>query len=63
LLVDFTNQLKKKGMYYKEALVEAGRLRLRPILMTTIAMAVGMIPVATSKVQMQNGKMVWRGFL
>lgn len=49
LLVDFTNQLKKKGMYYKEALVEAGRLRLRPILMTTIAMAVGMIPVAMAK--------------
>lgn len=49
LLVDFTNQLKKKGMYYKDALVEAGRLRLRPILMTTIAMAVGMIPVAMAK--------------
>lgn len=49
LLVDFANQLKKKGMYYKDALVEAGRLRLRPILMTTIAMAVGMIPVAIAK--------------
>jgi len=49
LLVDFTNQLKKKGMYFKDALVEAGRLRLRPILMTTIAMAVGMIPVAIAK--------------
>jgi HAE1 family hydrophobic/amphiphilic exporter-1 len=49
LLVDFTNQLKKNGMYYKDALVEAGRLRLRPILMTTIAMAVGMIPVAMAK--------------
>lgn len=49
ILVDFTNQLKEKGMYYKDALVEAGRLRLRPILMTTIAMAVGMIPVAMAK--------------
>lgn len=49
LLVDFTNQLKQRGMYYKDALVEAGRLRLRPILMTTIAMVVGMIPVAIAK--------------
>jgi len=49
LLVDFTNQLKKNGMYYKDAIVEAGRLRLRPILMTTLAMVFGMIPVAIAK--------------
>jgi HAE1 family hydrophobic/amphiphilic exporter-1 len=46
LIVDFTNQLKEKGMYYKEALVLAGKERMRPILMTSIAMIVGMLPIA-----------------
>jgi len=46
LLVDCTNQLKEKGHNVKEALLEAGRTRLRPILMTTIAMVIGMLPLA-----------------
>ena len=46
LIVDFTNQLKATGMHYKEALIRAGKTRLRPILMTTTAMVVGMIPIA-----------------
>lgn len=46
LIVDFTNQLKEKGMHYSEALIEAGKTRLRPILMTTTAMVIGMIPIA-----------------
>ncbi|HEX8548407.1 MAG TPA: efflux RND transporter permease subunit [Cytophagaceae bacterium] len=46
LLVDFTNHLKSEGMPVKEALIEAGRERLRPILMTTIAMILGMLPIA-----------------
>ncbi len=46
LLVDFTNQLRSKGMAIEEALVEAGSVRLRPILMTTFAMILGMLPVA-----------------
>jgi hydrophobic/amphiphilic exporter-1 (mainly G- bacteria), HAE1 family len=49
LIVDFANKLKAEGMYYRDALIEAGKLRLRPILMTTIAMVVGMIPVAVAK--------------
>jgi HAE1 family hydrophobic/amphiphilic exporter-1 len=49
LLVDFTNQLKEKGRSTKEALLEAGPIRLRPILMTTIAMIAGMMPVALAK--------------
>lgn len=46
LVVDFTNNLKEKGMGTNEALLEATRERLRPVLMTTIAMVVGMMPVA-----------------
>lgn len=49
LIVDFTNQLKAKGMYFKEALIVAGKERMRPILMTTLAMAVGMLPIALAK--------------
>ena len=46
LIVDFTNQLKERGMYYKEALIMAGKERMRPILMTSISMIVGMLPIA-----------------
>jgi len=46
LVVDFTNHLKEKGMTTEEALLEATKERLRPILMTTIAMVAGMMPVA-----------------
>lgn len=46
LLVDFANDLKIKGVPLKEALLEATRQRFRPIVMTTLAMAIGMLPVA-----------------
>ena len=46
LLVDFTNQLRKGGQERAPAILEAGRIRLRPILMTTFAMVFGMIPLA-----------------
>jgi HAE1 family hydrophobic/amphiphilic exporter-1 len=46
LLVDFANQRRERGMAMNDALVEAGQLRLRPILMTTAAMIFGMLPVA-----------------
>jgi HAE1 family hydrophobic/amphiphilic exporter-1 len=46
LIVDFTNQLKADGMHYKEALLKAGKERMRPILMTTLAMVIGMLPIA-----------------
>jgi HAE1 family hydrophobic/amphiphilic exporter-1 len=48
LIVDFTNHLKEKGMSTYSALLEAVKERMRPILMTTIAMVVGMIPIATA---------------
>jgi HAE1 family hydrophobic/amphiphilic exporter-1 len=47
LLVDYTNTLRRQGMSRSEALLAAGPVRLRPILMTTAAMVFGMIPVAT----------------
>jgi HAE1 family hydrophobic/amphiphilic exporter-1 len=46
LLVDYTNTLRERGMSRREALLTAGPVRLRPILMTTFAMVCGMLPVA-----------------
>lgn len=46
LLVDYTNTLRERGMDRFEALIESGGTRLRPIMMTTIALVAGMLPVA-----------------
>ncbi len=46
LMVDFTNQQRREGMGRREALISAARVRLRPILMTTLAMIFGMLPLA-----------------
>jgi HAE1 family hydrophobic/amphiphilic exporter-1 len=46
LLVDFIQQAVKEGMNREQAILVAGRTRLRPILMTTAAMVVGMLPLA-----------------
>ncbi|TDQ10249.1 efflux RND transporter permease subunit [Pedobacter metabolipauper] len=46
ILVDFTNQMKKEGKTTHDALILANHARLRPILMTTIAMVIGMMPIA-----------------
>ncbi|MEO7456969.1 MAG: efflux RND transporter permease subunit [Gemmatimonadaceae bacterium] len=46
LLVDFTNQLREGGQERAPALMSAGRIRLRPIIMTTVAMIFGMLPLA-----------------
>jgi HAE1 family hydrophobic/amphiphilic exporter-1 len=46
LLVDFINQSRKEGMARLDAIVEAGRVRLRPIMMTSLAMIFGMLPLA-----------------
>ncbi len=48
LLVDFTNKAREEGKSIKEALMEAGKERLRPILMTTLTMIFGMLPIALS---------------
>ncbi len=49
LLVEFTNQLRHQGKRTMDALLEAGQVRLRPILMTTVAMIAGMVPVALAR--------------
>src|SRR5690606_21248830 len=46
ILVDFTNQRKAEGVSTYNALIQANHARLRPILMTTIAMVMGMLPIA-----------------
>jgi HAE1 family hydrophobic/amphiphilic exporter-1 len=46
LLVDFTNQQRDKGKSRRDALLAAARTRLRPIIMTTVAMIFGMLPLA-----------------
>lgn len=61
LIVDFTNELIKEGKDLTEALIEAGKERLRPILMTTLAMVFGMLPLAIASgagAELKNG-MAW----
>ncbi len=48
LIVDFANKLQEEGMSPFDAVVDAARLRLRPILMTTFAMVFGAVPLAFS---------------
>jgi HAE1 family hydrophobic/amphiphilic exporter-1 len=49
LLIDYTNQLRKKGTNKIDALVEAGTVRMRPILMTTLTTVLGLLPMAISR--------------
>jgi hydrophobic/amphiphilic exporter-1 (mainly G- bacteria), HAE1 family len=46
LLVDFAIRMREQGMERSEALLQAAKVRLRPILMTTLAMIFGMVPLA-----------------
>jgi len=48
LIVEFANQKREEGLSRMEAVLEASRLRLRPILMTSLAMALGSLPLALS---------------
>jgi HAE1 family hydrophobic/amphiphilic exporter-1 len=46
ILVDYMNRLKKKGISREKVVVEGGRVRLRPILMTAVTTILGLIPLA-----------------
>jgi HAE1 family hydrophobic/amphiphilic exporter-1 len=46
LLVDYTNTLRARGRSLREAALEAGAIRMRPVLMTTVSTICGMLPVA-----------------
>lgn len=46
ILIDYTNQLRRKGMGLEEALKEAGRVRMRPVLMTAFTTVFGLLPMA-----------------
>lgn len=46
LLIDYTRRLRNQGMERTAALIEAGKTRFRPIVMTTLAMIIGMLPLA-----------------
>jgi hydrophobe/amphiphile efflux-1 (HAE1) family protein len=46
LLIDFAKTSEEEGLSRREALIQAGRVRLRPILMTTFALIAGMVPIA-----------------
>ncbi len=48
LIVEFANQKREEGLAKMEAVLEASKLRLRPILMTSLAMALGVLPIALS---------------
>jgi Cation/multidrug efflux pump len=49
LVVDFANQLREQGVGLREALLEATKLRFRPVLMTNIAMVIGLLPIALAQ--------------
>ena len=54
ILVDYINQLLERGLKLNDAIVEAGKVRLRPILMTSFALIAGMIPVAIGLNEVSN---------
>jgi HAE1 family hydrophobic/amphiphilic exporter-1 len=56
VLVDYTKQLRVGGMGLNEAIVTGGRTRLRPVLMTSLAMIFGMVPLALSR---GEGSEIW----
>ena len=68
LIIEFANQLRKKGLKVREALIEASTARLRPILMTSLATVLGALPIAMalgagSKSRMGMGIVIIGGLL
>ena len=68
LLVDFANQARRAGASVRDALLQAGQIRLRPIIMTTAAMVFGMLPLALAlndggEIQAPMGRAIIGGLL
>ena len=57
VLVDFTNLLRDRGMAVKQAVVQGGKSRLRPVLMTALTTLLAMVPLAIST---GEGSTTWR---
>ncbi|MFZ0797417.1 MAG: multidrug efflux RND transporter permease subunit [Terriglobales bacterium] len=56
LIVEFAEQLRERGMTILDAAVEAARIRLRPILMTSCAFILGVVPLVTASGAGENGR-------
>src|SRR6202171_2320149 len=56
LIVEFAEQLRKQGRTILEAAIEAARIRLRPILMTSLAFILGVVPLVTASGAGENGR-------
>ncbi len=56
VLVDYINQLRKEGMELFEAVEEAGKTRMRPVLMTALTTILGMVPLA---IELGSGAETW----
>ncbi|MGA3090630.1 MAG: multidrug efflux RND transporter permease subunit [Terriglobales bacterium] len=56
LIVEFAEQLRERGMTILESAVESARIRLRPILMTSLAFILGVVPLVTASGAGENGR-------
>ncbi len=59
LLVDYTINLRASGLSAREAALEAGPLRMRPVLMTAVSTIFGMLPVALGPATAPSGAARW----
>ncbi len=60
VLIDYTNILKDEGMEYHEAIIESGKTRLRPVLLTAITTILGMAPMAMGvSFDVHNFSIIW----
>jgi len=57
VIIDFTNLQRERGMLLNDAIITAGKSRLRPVLMTTLTTILGMIPMA---IGMGEGSEMWQ---
>jgi multidrug efflux pump subunit AcrB len=56
-MVDFTNLLRNRGLTVNHAVIQAGKSRLRPVLMTSLTTILGLIPLA---IGMGEGSEIWQ---